>query len=503
MKNRIFKLLVLTLSLILVIGASVITTAAENEETTPTIISKNLEYGEKFAIMYAVDAATVAEGPVTLKVYAEAPAEGVAALRTYTSATPETIEINGVETSAYVFITEGIAPKDMADEFYAQATDASGKVGAAVKYSVVEYLLERLYGGYDLEDTQIELYKTAHAFGVAAQNRFAAGDAIRMNDYKYVRVVDGTVNGVEKGMFLAGTPLTLSGNTFGWAATAFADSSVTKINGLSYTVADNVLIATRPQDLTTSYFTTQGALGEKTAVYTGWKYWNYCTHNTGSSSYLKFLTNSSAAGDTATTHTHGLIHNFEDGNAAFKIGKAPAAGNASVAQTQFANLNSADKNCFVFESDIMFDIVAGAAVAQENLDSKNRLYVSRLTVLANPTNVRDFSQYNSMMPKDENDNQVYFEISGEYDLEATTWKNWGIGGMTLENNKWYKMVIEYYKAEGVMNLYLDGYLIQSIEGLAADYVPTSGLIQLQGLAYGSSIYVDNTYVGTVDKTLAE
>lgn len=492
MKNRIFKLLVLTLSLILVIGASVITTAAENEETTPTIISKNLEYGEKFAIMYAVDAATVAEGPVTLKVYAEAPAEGVAALRTYTSAAPETIEIKGVETSAYVFITEGIAPKDMADEFYAQATDASGKVGAAVKYSVVEYLLERLYGGYDLEDTQIELYKTAHAFGVAAQNRFAAGDAIRMNDYKYVRVVDGTVNGVEKGMFLAGTPLTLSGNTFGWAATAFADSSVTKINGSSYTVADNVLIATRPADLTTSYFTTQGALGEKTFDYTNKAFWALCVRNT--SSGIPFIENTNAMNADLTSNKHADVDkSLEGGNHALKIGNV--GGSHAIPQIQFTNLNSADKNCFVFETDIQFNIEA------TNQVTAAKQYFARISLL-DTFGDRVQSNTNGYMPT-KNEGAYYFELGGAFDTETGTWTNVGINGFNVENGKWYKMTVEYYKAENTMNLYFDGYLISSVSGLDAGFAPVAGVIQLQGQAYGSSIYVDNTYVGTVDKTLAE
>ena len=494
MKNRIFKLLVLTLSLILVIGASVITTAAENEETTPTIISKNLEYGEKFAIMYAVDAATVAEGPVTLKVYAEAPAEGVAALRTYTSAAPETIEINGVETSAYVFITEGIAPKDMADEFYAQATDAQGKVGAAVKYSVVEYLLERLYGGYDLEDTQIELYKTAHAFGVAAQNRFAAGDAIRMADYKYVRVVDGTVNGVTKGMFLAGTPLTLSGNTFGWAATAFADSSVTKINGSSYTVADNVLIATRPQDLTTSYFTTQGAAGEQTFDYSSYSYWNYASNNTGTSSRYKFLANHELMSADLSSSAHAEIETFADGGRALKIGKG-TSGDHRISQIQFANLNSADKNCFVFESDIQFNIEA------TNQVTAAKQYFARISLL-DTFGDRVQSNTNGYMPI-KNEGASYFEFGGAFDTETGTWTNVGINGFNVENGKWYKMTVEYYKAENTMNLYFDGYLISSVSGLDAGFAPVAGVIQLQGQAFGSSIYVDNTYVGTVDKTLAE
>ena len=501
MKNRIISL-ILALALVASVIPAVIVSASD-AATKPEIISNNIEYNDKFSLMYAVDAATVAEGAVTLNVYTTATAAGDP-IASYTAAAPQTEKIDGADKSVYVFTTAGIAAKDLGDFFYAQAVDAKGNKSDVVAYSVVEYLLERLWGGYELTATQIDLYNTALAFGAAAQKQFSAEDAVKIGDYSYLRVVDGTVNGAEKGMFVNGTAVTLSANAKGWQAT-FADGTTKKIDGTTYTVEASALIETynRPLDLTTSYYTTQKAAGETVTTYTSWKYWNYCTHNTGSSSWLKYLTNSSAAGDTVETHTHGLIHNFEDGNAAFKIGKAPAAGNASVAQTQFVNVNSADKNCFVFESDIMFDITTGAAVEATNVDKNNNLYVSRITVLANPTNDRNFSLYNGMMPKNSDGNHQYFEIYGEYDFETTTWKNLKIADQTFENGKWYKMVVEYYKAEGVMKLYFDGYLVSTVEGLTKDFVPNVGLIQLQGLAYGSSIYVDNTYVGTVDKHLAK
>ena len=499
MKNRFSKILVAALALALLLCATLALSVSAS--TTPEIISQNIEYGEKFSIMYAVDANTVADGAVTLAVYAETPADGVNPLKTYTVSAPQTETINGEAKSVYVFTTAGVSAKDFADVFYAQATDAAGNKSAVVKYSVVQYMLERLYGGYDITPDQKDLYTEAIEFGAAAQDLLAADDAIKVTDYNYVRVVGGTVNGVEKAMFVKGETVTLSANAKGWQATV--NGETVKLSGTSYVVAGNALIETyeRPLDLTTSYYTTQKAAGETVTDYTGWVYWTYCTHN--ANARIKYLTNSSAAGDTATTHTHGLITKFEDGNSVYKIGKTPKADNASIAQTQFVNVNSADKNCFVFESDIMFDITTGADVGAGNVDKNNNIYLSRITVLANPTNERGYAAYDAMMPKDDKGNRQYFEIYGEYDFETTTWKNWKIGDQTFENGKWYKMVVEYYKAEGVMKLYIDGYLVSTIEGLAKDFVPTVGLIQLQGLAYGSSIYVDNTYVGTVDKTLAK
>jgi hypothetical protein len=235
----------------------------------------------------------------------------------------------------------------------------------------------------------------------------------------------------------------------------------------------------------------------------GMSYWKYCTHNTGSSSVLKFLTNAAGMNDGINNgHTWGDVDKTDASNPVFRIGKGNPSDSAAIAQTQFANLNSADKNCFVFESDIMFDIKNTTKVYKDVLDSKNYLYVARLSVLANPENSRDFSAYNSMMPQND-EGGVYFSIDGEFDLEKETWKSFGIGDFTLENGKWYKMVIEYYKAEGVMKLYIDGYLVHTFEGLSKNFVPTAGIVQLQGLAEKSTIAIDNTYVGTVDKTLAD
>jgi len=488
MKNRIFKLLVLVLSLVLIIGAAVITAAAEDTETSPTIISKNLEYGEKFSLMYAVDASTVAEGPVTLKVYGNEPAEGVAALRTYTSATPETITVGGKEYSAYVFITEGVAAKDMADEFYAQATDANGKVGAAVKYSVVEYLLERLYGGYTLEATQTELYTTAYAFGIAAQNQFAPADTVRMADYRYVRVVDGTVNGVEKGMFLKGEVLTLSENAKGWQATV-ADGEPVKLDGNTYTVEDNVLIETyvRPIDLEYSYFTTQTAAGEKGITYDGLAFWKLCVRN--SAATYAFLDKTSDANDYESNTF--VAPATVDGESVYAVGKN--GGSHAISEIAFYNINSADKNCVVFESDVMF------SVAESDQITDSKIYFSRFGFTSSYANGGNYAGGDNATVKKMLD---IAEVAGAFDTEANKWGEISYKGQTFESGVWYKIAMEYYKNEGVIKYYVDGYLINTVE-VEANLDCPNVVFQLQGQAYGSRIYLDNTYFGTVDKTLAE
>ena len=125
MKNRFSKIFVAALAIALVLGATFALMASA--ETNPEIISNNIQYGEKFSIMYAVDADTVADGAVTLAIYTQTPAEGVDPVKTYTVAAPQTETIRGEEKSVYVFTTDGVRAQDFADVFYAQAIDAAGK----------------------------------------------------------------------------------------------------------------------------------------------------------------------------------------------------------------------------------------------------------------------------------------------------------------------------------------------------------------------------------------
>ena len=74
MKNRIISLILALALIASVIPAIVV--SADDAATKPEIISNNIEYNDKFSLMYAVDAATVAEGPVTLNIYTTATADG-------------------------------------------------------------------------------------------------------------------------------------------------------------------------------------------------------------------------------------------------------------------------------------------------------------------------------------------------------------------------------------------------------------------------------------------
>ena len=479
MNKRFSKALVISLALALVIGATL--AFVSSAETKPEIISNNVEYGEKFSLMYAVDAATVAEGPVTLTIYAEAPAEGVKALATYTAKAPETIKIQGVETSAYVFTTAGVAPKDLGDIFYAQATDAKGKTSDAVKYSVTEYMLERLYGGATITAAQEKMYKKSLEFGIAAQKLLSPDDEIKISDYSYVRVVGGTANGAEKGMYLNGTTLALSANDSYWQAT-FADGTAEKIDGLTYTVNGSALIETykKPPELATSYYTTQTAAGEKTFDYNTL---GYSDLNADGTNAYKFLIRESEYMSTwERSHTwldQKVRDDADSTNKVLAIGKDH--GNARNAALYFYNINDTSKNCVVFETEIKFYMVGGSAYLTDTT-GRSAFWFGFVN-----------TDMSSRSP-DATDLAVAAEISGP--CQGGGFTSLKFNDQTIENNVWYRLTVEYYKAEGVVNYYIDGYLVKTAEA-DKNLTMANAKVILNGAASGCRVYFDNTYCASL------
>lgn len=201
-KIKLSKVLMLVLSLVLLIGAAtVMVSGAAEAETKPVILSKNIQYGGDFSLMIAVDASTVAEGEVTLDL-TFTDSKGVEQKRTYTDSTTEPIKVNNVDYQAYVFYTEGVAAKEMKTQYYLQATDSTGAKSDVVRYSVAEYMYERLYGGKTITTEQKDLYEVVLDFGAKAQKVLNTADTKYVTDYYFARVAEGTVDGTySQGVF--------------------------------------------------------------------------------------------------------------------------------------------------------------------------------------------------------------------------------------------------------------------------------------------------------------
>ena len=216
MKNNKFsKFSALILTLSLCVGMLLPLTAAADtvaqNETVPKIVSQNVTYNEKFCLMYAVDAATVAEGPVKLYLYEADPESGASPVKVYE--TSEVTPAHGNLTlDCYIFTTEGVAGYAMAQNFYVQAVDASGNKSAVKRYSVGEYLYERLASS-DASVDQRRFYNATLDFGASAQKVILkeTDESKYINNYCYVTSIDGTtVDGYAGGIYPKGAELTLA-----------------------------------------------------------------------------------------------------------------------------------------------------------------------------------------------------------------------------------------------------------------------------------------------------
>ena len=203
--------LVLILALTLLVGA-VIGINAQSEENTPEIMSYNVQYGSYFYMQAAVDPASVGGEGKTVKVnlYASAEAAEPAA-----SATAEYVTENipaDFGGAAYIAaVPYGISFTDMAKTVYLEA-ECDGVKGEKVAYSIVEYLLQRLYkdGEIDVAGDQRELYLNTLAFGKSVDT-LDADKADKVADYRYVAVTGGTANGKAGGLLVKkGTTVTFA-----------------------------------------------------------------------------------------------------------------------------------------------------------------------------------------------------------------------------------------------------------------------------------------------------
>ena len=209
MKNtKTAKILVAVLSAALILGAAFAFSASASE--APEIVSKNVSYEGALHLYYAIPAtdAVTADNTV-VNVYASNPDTDANAklLGTFKG----TVEYVAVLDGDYIVVrTNGIPAKDIAKYVYAQPV-SDGVEGKTIRYSVAEYLYERLYVSENSTDLQKKLYNTTLQYGIDAQAVLDA-DATPIADYKYVYAYDATIDedGNNSGLYLNGESLFLT-----------------------------------------------------------------------------------------------------------------------------------------------------------------------------------------------------------------------------------------------------------------------------------------------------
>ena len=170
---------------------------AEKEGFSPIeIYSKNVEYGSKTYLYYAVPVAQVPEADRTADgVWLEVADElgGEIVYKSYPQA--ETVNIDGTE--CYVFISRGVPAKELNTKEYVRVMSASGGESRVEAYSAEDYLYQKLYNeayaaktaedvGADGKDyLRRTLYYDLLKYGAIAQELLAPDAADKIGDTSY------------------------------------------------------------------------------------------------------------------------------------------------------------------------------------------------------------------------------------------------------------------------------------------------------------------------------
>ena len=155
------------------------------------IVSNNVYYKDTLNLMYAVRAT---EGyDVAVKIY-DADNNLVETITRHT-----TENVNGEILMAFTSLV-GVPMQDIDTEFYAVAELSNEgsvvTISATKRYSVLEYLYERLYVSKNVTEAQKTMYKRLITYANSADivlNNTSAENSI--GNYSYVRVENGTVDG--------------------------------------------------------------------------------------------------------------------------------------------------------------------------------------------------------------------------------------------------------------------------------------------------------------------
>ena len=206
-KSRFIKILVATLTLCLLLGAAIgVSAFAAEEDATEEYaikyVSKNVEYGSKTYLYYAVaedyiPEADRAEGKVWMNVYN---ADGSFAFKQFPEA--ELVYIDVLKANCYIFKTRGVPAKELNTIEMVQVVTESGAKSALESYSVEEYLYQRLYKEDFAAKTEADgkdyirrnLYYNLLKYGAIAQQLLAPDAEDKIGGVSYVEADAATAS---------------------------------------------------------------------------------------------------------------------------------------------------------------------------------------------------------------------------------------------------------------------------------------------------------------------
>ena len=428
------KLLVFILAAALMISGIVgIGVSATGETNTQVAVkSANLSFVNEPALVFAVEHDGTRD-TVKLNVWDSEPEDGQAPDYVVDSYFLQTI--GGVEYTT--FAVKGKNPKNVYDYVWVQP-EADGVVGKVVRYSALQYALGGVFKGDEFE----EMYQSIIDYSAAAQKwtDYVDANGKTADEYVFVAVNDGTVDGYANSVYPAGTSVTPvysgEGDYTHWQ---LVDSTGAE---LSVVAMGSEIELTRSVRL----------VPHKPLVDT-----TYVTDYEGGTPYSEFVTSFGAEGNKITG-------NLPANSNTLTMGLATESGNNYLQVRNYANSNLTGKtvvnisntlpagNCYTFESKIKIaGGTAGYGISQIKFVNGNggeALYLNlRMDTVDGNTGV-------SITTAGDNASIT----KGTYVFDATD--------KTISTGKWFTLRIEFYfggvgteNAENTyMKLYVDDVL---------------------------------------------
>ena len=275
MKNqKALKILILAFTAaVLAIGLCFAASATdEPSELSVSIIKKNVSYSDYVKVLFAVDDTNAGGKEVELLYYLEDPSVnsnatayvGVEYDIGYTdkNGTPDD---TSDDVTYPAFYSAGFPAKNIDERVYARAHIVGTEIYSdVVKYSVVEYLLERLYVDQATGDKK-ELYEDILSYGASAQRVLINGDDDPDNDiadgefitdYVFAGIENGTLDGkYDQGIYFVGDTVTpYRDGALGWNVETYnlsdGTSSVNSVvNGAEIAIAGFTMITESEEEV--------------------------------------------------------------------------------------------------------------------------------------------------------------------------------------------------------------------------------------------------------------
>lgn len=542
-KSRIIAL-VLAMTMIISCFASLGTASAAETETannasTPVIMSYNVAFGSYFYFEAAVNTASVGgEGKlVNVNLYdsADATTPVATAIATYT--TENLPEYFG--GSAYtVTIPYAISFADTAKEFYIEA-ECDGAKSAKAKYSIVEYCLQRLYKDAVTGD-QKELCQNILNFAASIDKLDKTKENTAL-DYRYVAVKkDGAVNGTRAAIVVNGNTAKVvanaDANVSDWTVTTYAVDGTTRIIEMSaeeaaagFEVTENMIFAPKTAPIVAAPGTYFEALG-------GYTYNEFATmaeYNNAKYAY-GVSTKGSYFGDNSicSSHVYAQYDNPSPNNGSVRIFMNITADPVNAANKVLRfhkykeddtinavivgkNMNT-EGNTLVFETDFYMPVLPEAA--ETTLASKNDAQLLQFA-FAKTLEAEDRDPLQGWKLDSTSGTWTTWEASiqqttnsdGSYRYYVTAFRDTtrnpayvtNLEAATIIPGTWNTLTIEL-NASGA-TVYLNGVRCSFCSSLKnttltnydSVFISTRGF--LAGANAGFGLYLDNTYLGLINK----